>query len=191
MGRKIIKDTPEYIEKQEMFWHNMFEFFLGLIQRKLNHPINPKKDQATLAKILHRSRLSINRWCNKENIPGSEAVYMDIIHRLLIYFNVPQFPIQGHHLYSVDCEKEFGNKLRKAIYLSPEEDDIPLTIIDSKLQHDSIPEKLRQLIDNPMEKKLLNITDQEIEALSSIRFPDNFRVTVDLYKYLLAYYRGL
>lgn len=191
MSRPKIKDTPEYIEKQELFWHNLFEFFLGLIQRKLHKPPDPQKDTAMLGKILDTSRMVVTRWRDKEHMPVSEVVYLDIVYRLLVYLNIPQFPIEAYHLYNVDCDLEFGDQIRKAINLPNDGEDILRKSMVSEHPEFSIPEKLRQLVENQMEMRLLNITKEEISVLSRVRFPEDFRITSELYKYLLAYYRGL
>lgn len=191
MSRPKVKDTPEYIEKQELFWHNLFEFFLGLIQEKMQRPRNPMRDTVILANILESGRMVVTRWRNKETMPVSDAAYMDIMYRLLVFFNIPQFPIEGYHLYTVDCEKEFGEEIRKAINLPLDKDGLPSKMMVREVPQYLVPEKLRQLIEDPMEKRLLNITKNEIAVLSRIRFPKEFKITTDLYKMLLAFYRGL
>ena len=189
MARPKSKDTEAYKKRQEIFWNNLFVFLLGLVQEKIGRPRNPLKDINFLARILHKDRLIATRWRDKITLPGSNSAYMEIIYRLLIYFNIPQFPLEGYHLYTIDCQAKFDKDIREAINLPKTVSD-DILILREPLNY-LVPKKLQSIIDDPLEQRLLNITAEEISVLSRIRFPEEFRTSSALYKTLLAYYRGL
>ena len=189
MSRPKTKDTEAYKKKQEIFWNNLFVFLLGLIQEKIGKPRNPLKQVNLLASIFHKDRLIVTRWRDKTALPGSNSAYMEIVYRLLIYFNIPQFPLEGYHLYTIDCQAEFDKDIREAINLPKAVSD-NILVLREPVNY-LIPEKLQIIVNDPFEQKLLNINPEEISVLSRIRFPEDFKTSSALYRTLLAYYRGL
>lgn len=187
MPRPRVKNTSEYKVKQDIFTKNLFGFFLGLIQLKMNLKVDAKRDLYTLSRILKKNRLIVARWRNRENFPQNDVVFKDIAYRLLDYFNIPDFPISGDDLYLIDMEEVYGRELRKKLNLFDNNISEELAIREKRPVY--MHSALKELRENPYEEVLMKLTDEEINLLSRVKFPKEFKITKELYRILLAYYR--